>query len=142
MREIKFRAWDKGTTVSNILGTPISYVVPAGMKDFLSSWGREEANTLDFSWLDEWDKSRYVIMQYTGLNDKDGKEIYEGDIVKYKDGEFDVLWCNGGFKLMERKSAVSGARDGWMNGLWPACRCDAKSNQNIEVIGNIYENQD
>jgi len=57
MREIKFRAWHKGTMVYGIT---------------VSSGG-----------CDNWNHNEHIIMQYTGLKDQEGKEIYEGDIVLY-----------------------------------------------------------
>ena len=61
MREIKFRAWDKEQAKIK--------------KDFRF----DEFNDVNDYFAD----NDFVFMQYTGLKDKDGKEIYEGDIVKF-----------------------------------------------------------
>lgn len=69
-----------------------------------------------------YDIEDYPLMQFTGLKDKNGKEIYEGDILKNTFGELnEVRWWDGTFVL---------GRDG-INIL----------NQftDIEVIGNIWE---
>jgi hypothetical protein len=63
MREIKFRAWYKPTKV---MGEPETI---QEMTSYTPS--------LD---LDD----RFILMQYTGLKDKNGKEIYEGDILAYR----------------------------------------------------------
>lgn len=64
-REIKFRAWDE---VSEKM---------LNWNDFLDT---NMKNTFIAP-----ESTGLILMQYTGLHDKNGKEIYEGDIVKYRD---------------------------------------------------------
>lgn len=100
MREIKFRAWDK-----------------------------EQKKMLDdvSTWTDDFTGMLIALMQYTGLKDKNGKEIYEGDIVKYKNDKPDkVIFENGGFMTSRFYHRTP---NNWKILL-----------DELEVIGNIYEN--
>ena len=124
-QKIAFRAWhneDKYMITSErSIYTVLQHVLNVGVGS-------------GFSDVDTTPKpNRYEIMQYIGLNDKHGKEIFKGDIVKDSDtlfvvefGESEFLEYTGwGWILKSNKSTFQ---------ISQAC-CKV-----IEIIGNIYEN--
>lgn len=112
-RVIKFRAWDGKQMLQH--------------------------HEINFDWLQEGDFTWVKPMQFTGLFDRNGKEIYEGDIVK--DSEL-VYYIRFGEISFDEYAGIG----------WLLCGIPEKDDNNffispddvsvIEVIGNIYENSD
>lgn len=73
-------------------------------------------------------KNDYIIQQFTGLIDKNGKEIYEGDIIKNFNYIGEVKFKNGGYFVSQDKLTRPGELLGYGQIYWD------------EVIGNIFEN--
>lgn len=147
MREIKFRAWYEANWINEKLGK---------YGELEEQWRMGKVHSLHFNKnkamvssssgvisLEIGDKCK--VMQYTGLKDKKGKEIYEGDIlqgdhypVSKNDGyvlivEYgtDRFW---GVRTTKAGSEVRGISDGIADGLLEF------EGEGLEVIGNIYEN--
>ncbi len=133
MREIKFRAWWKEAKLMADVEVwrenDIVIIVPV----VSSIPGHKFERQL----LDE---GQYELMQFTGLKDKNGIPIFEGDIVRWysksshlKKEKIDViLWVkrSGYFPMTKQsQSAIKKYRDGFRTTY-------------CEIIGNIYENPD
>lgn len=83
MREIKFRAWHKKIRKMFQVG---QITLEKGIWDYEPDDRKNIGVSIPY-------QPSFILMQYTGLHDKNGKEIYEGDIVKtkYMDKVF-IVW--------------------------------------------------
>ena len=133
MREIKFRAWDKEEKEM------IDNVVP-----FFNSDGALECLVFGYSFggydfveveLDRYEHiftdpefdERFVLMQYTGLKDRNGVEIYENDNFRFGGRNYVVMYNLGSFGCFEDDKYFPLGEIFYRNG---------------EVVGDIYKNQE
>lgn len=117
MRELKFRIWDKRE--QKFEASRDMALSKNGDLYYIRSAGNE---------LLEVDNEYYIIQQYTGLKDKNNKEIYEGDILRYINliiGQ--VIFAFGSYQVKTLENLNFGLDD-----ICYHCT--------IEIIGNIYEN--
>jgi hypothetical protein len=111
MREIKFRAWDEHDLDGKGAMICWELILEDGFHNYYGAPG-------------------VILMQFTGLKDKNGKEMYEGDVVKSEFGEVGKIVFTCGAFLMEYIPPHD----------WDAmCPCEGLSPTD-EVIGNIYDN--
>ena len=122
MREIKFRAWNKKTkcmfqvTEMNFRSNGVVYSVSPNQGE---------------NWFLVGDDVE--LTQYTGLKDVNGKEIYEGDIVKYRDNNLFIIEYVTEKTMFRAVYIIKKDRDIFDDRLI-GNRC--------EVIGNIFENKE
>lgn len=114
MRELKFRSWDSRNKVMEVID-------PLGA-DCPDLVGRIQ-------------DAQYVVMQFTGLLDKHGKEIYEGDIVKYKTNYYGKI-------KEDNQTVIEWVEDLEHDGFGePLATGYLLRGYDWEIIGNIYENK-
>jgi uncharacterized phage protein (TIGR01671 family) len=123
MRKIKFRVWNKHDKV---------LFYPQGLW-----WYDGGPHTLRFKDCDKGlpkvtgftGASFFELMEFTGLKDKNKKDIYEGDILKWRQG---VGWI-----------IMPVVADEYATGFFPFSRTTqipTPDSREVEIIGNIYEN--
>jgi uncharacterized phage protein (TIGR01671 family) len=139
MREVRFRAWDKHTKV-------MTYYVDVYSAD--ENWWSADVvdpNTKDTKYC--FDSNTGELMEYTGLRDKDGKKIFEGDILNAivyppdkkggydsipifkKDNQITIGFDKGCFVVLPEAH------------LWRfIANINDTSKTDYQIIGNVYEN--
>lgn len=129
MNNLKFRAWDKTKEIFT------NYQIVDDMLYFMDKFTGV--------WIRDDNQDRFAIMQSTGLKDKNGKEIFDGDIVncgylfngspfdeldEYEEEKGVVKFLNCGFNIKFKNDTYL------FIDIMGSC-------EDIEVVGNIYENR-
>jgi hypothetical protein len=110
MRTIKFRAWENGKMYSELA--------------FITMSGGGHSMKPDIPLINP------ILMQFTGLTDKNGAEIYEGDIIEVKTSDGSIrkpVYYNQRYARFETDVFFTAPPDFWL------------THENVEIIGNIYQ---
>lgn len=127
MNDIKFRAYIK----------KLKWVVTVMSIDFACKFievdlsGNGDTADYDFDEIE--------LMQYAGLKDRNGNDVYEGDVIKatnFNPPLFKIQFLEGGFCALNLDEDTEFPLSLDINMFYPSVGCQ------IEVIGNIYENEE
>lgn len=120
MREIKFRAWN---------GNEMFYPETENNSDtFWSGFNSGKVEIRDYT--TEIADNLCIPLQYTGLKDKNGKEVYDGDIVEFR--------CDG--CIQSEVGKIKRSVIVFENGSFDIKDWSINETKWIEIVGNIYEN--
>ena len=134
MRTIKFRGWDREYEKMTYFDDE-DYEYSPPIVSRLDQVFKKDSNYDDYEDFEYNDITDSVeIMQYTGLHDKDGKEIYEGDILQIDIEKAWVMW-NKRYGYFELVPIGDYYFDSPVIG-------EAIEYTDSELIGNIYENKE
>ena len=133
--KLKFRVWDKR---NNRMIMPRKFATIKPVIDFNGNLGVMDTHK-NWHWHGIVPEDEYELMLFTGILDKNEREIYKGDILKDTDNEiYYVDFIRGCFYL--KTKYISFPHLGWTEWL-PMCKIDRLANPvDFEIIGNIYDN--
>lgn len=137
MNKLKFRAWN---TTTNTWYKPVFDASNGNLHELMISFkGDLLAHTIEGIEHESVFKDQYIINQYIGYPDKNGKEIYEGDIINITNYSYNN--SEGKREESIERQTINDMRDYFQyKGYSEIELCELWDSENLEIIGNIYEN--
>ena len=150
MRELKFRAWDEG---NEVMHNDVEFI-RSGTEN--NDWilFKSDKQTLEDDEVlsNPYLQQQLKIMQYTGMNDSEGTEIYEGDVVRLINGKEEGIIKYGTAMVTSDDNCCSGSGLGYyidideyskemLGSTEHGWGSNPTTSKNMLVIGNIYENK-
>lgn len=139
MREIKFRAWDKHQ--KKMIPVPRLLFGDDGSSLTLMVWTKVTKHDYMLTVGESCE-----LMQYTGLKDKNGKEIYEGDIVRLEKNNYQIIWneyeckfCLLSCKYNDLENLADSDDENKKDMYFNESLGNFEGNY-CKIVGNIYEN--
>lgn len=134
MRNIKFRAWLKN---EKVMGEVTRFTFSKSQYPFVNVRFKRNGKTIDdgFYFEQEDGYDNVILMQFTGYHDKNGEEIYEGDIIRDNNSNnvYYLGFVRGCMTLFIYNNTE------WREWV-PVCKIEEQVyRENFEVVGNIYE---
>lgn len=133
-REIKFRFWS---------GTKMFYDLPNVMeclKQQMAVWqGADPLKSYSTVAYDHEKEHGAKFLEWTGMKDKNGKEIYEGDVVKWDDRSDGKYWRIADVRWEEHQWSFYDHVSKHLFGIGNFMYADS-TEEDLEIIGNIHEN--
>lgn len=128
-REIKYRAWLKAEKI-------MVTVEEINFYDETFAYIFDNYAEVEQEWIEE-DIQNVELLQYTGLKDKTGKDIYEGDIIRYFSEVMSKKEWICSVEVIGATFAVRTGKKSYMDGSFLN---RLSKDEKLEIIGNIYEN--